>query len=94
MSRWSRPPRALRRPGVVLDNIALVPASLLPHKARYQALANRLPHGDVLIVLPDRDSPERAVLQSAAARFEAKGHRVTLVPAARIARDRDHDHQP
>ena len=28
--RIKRPPRALRRPGVRLDNVALVPASLLP----------------------------------------------------------------
>jgi hypothetical protein len=27
---------------VTLDNIALVPASMLPERARYQAIANRL----------------------------------------------------
>ena len=30
--RIKRPPKALRRPGVRLDNVALVPASLLPYK--------------------------------------------------------------
>ena len=40
-----RGPRALRRPQVKLDNLTLVPASLLPRKADYEALANELPRG-------------------------------------------------
>jgi hypothetical protein len=35
-----------------LDNIALVPASLLFHKAKYKAIANQLPRGSVLICAP------------------------------------------
>ena len=42
---FGRPPAPLRRPGVTLDNIALVPASLLPFKPTYQAIANELPRG-------------------------------------------------
>jgi hypothetical protein len=85
MSRLLRPPRALRRPGVTLDNISIVPASLLPYKARYQALANQLPRGDVLIVLPTEDTAEKRILESAAARFEAKGHRVTTIPITAVS---------
>jgi hypothetical protein len=33
-----------------LDNLALVPGNLLPMKATYQKLANKLPAGGVLIV--------------------------------------------
>jgi hypothetical protein len=40
---------------VHLDNLALVPASLLPFKAQYQHLANTLPKGDILIILPATD---------------------------------------
>lgn len=93
MSRLGRPPYPLRRRGVTLDNIALVPASLLPYKSCYQALANRLPAGNVLIVLPDGDTPERAMLQSAATVFEAKGRRVTLVAATSVTRQRDHGYR-
>jgi len=50
--RLSKPPRSLRRSAVPLDNVALVPASLLPFKSVWQAIANHLPHGDMLIVLP------------------------------------------
>jgi hypothetical protein len=50
--RLSRPPRSLRRPTVHLDNVAVVPASLLPFRAHWQNVANELPDGEILIVLP------------------------------------------
>jgi hypothetical protein len=37
----SRPPKAVRK--ARLDNVALVPASLLPRKGKYQRIANNLP---------------------------------------------------
>jgi hypothetical protein len=76
---WHRPPRALRK--ARLDNIAIVPGSLLPYKAAYQALANRLPPGDVLIVLPSDGAAAPASLAKTRALFEAKGHHVTTVRA-------------
>ena len=66
---------------MTLDNIALVPANLLPHKAQYQAIANRLPKGEVLIVLPDSDSNETRTLETAARLMRAKGRRVTTMTA-------------
>jgi|SRR5579859_1501819 len=78
------PPRALRH--ARLDNIALVPASLLPQKARYQAIANGLPQGDVLIVLPDPTTHEHQVLAATARLFAAKGHHVTTVRSDDLAR--------
>ena len=86
--RWRphQPPRALRRRDVQLDNIALVPANLLPCKATYQAIANALPRGDVLIVLPTADTPEKRVLETAAARLTAKGRRVCTISAAVVTR--------
>jgi hypothetical protein len=87
MRRWRTlvpPPSALRRQSVILDNIALVPASLLPYKATYQAMANTLPRGDVLIVLPAPASREYHTMAKVKAVFEAKGHRVTTTPADRV----------
>ena len=57
-SHWGRSPRVLRRPGVQLDNIAIVPAHLLRCKTAYQTIANALPQGAVLLVLPTADTPE------------------------------------
>ena len=81
---WWRGPRALRRPQVRLDNIALVPASLLPRKAEYQTLANHLPAGDILLVLPPEASRERAAMERVAQLFRAKGRRVTVLTAERF----------
>jgi trehalose-6-phosphate synthase len=82
---WHRDPRALGRPQVRLDNVALVPAHLLPRKAAYQAIANRLPRGDILLVLPPADSLERPVMERVAATFRAKGRRVTVLSEERLA---------
>jgi hypothetical protein len=50
--RIKRPPKAIRRPGVRLDNVALVPASLLPFKKAWQVVANGMP-----TALPALDIP-------------------------------------
>src|SRR5205807_8621484 len=46
--RVGDPPARLKK--ARLDNIALVPASLLPLKGTYQPIANTLPNGSVLCV--------------------------------------------
>ena len=89
MSRWNHPawrrgPHALRRPPVRLDNITLVPAHLLPRKAEYQALANELPQGDILLILPPPDSRERSAMERVAARFRAKGRHATVLTEERL----------
>ena len=81
---WRRGPRALRRPQVRLDHLTLVPASLLPRKADYEALADRLPQGEVLLVLPPADSPERMTMRRVAQLFRAKGRHVTLLSEERL----------
>jgi hypothetical protein len=76
--RFSTPPRAVRRKGVHLDNLALVPASLLPFQVQYQGAANALPDGNVLIVLPSTNKPLRRVLEKVASSLEAQGCHVRL----------------
>ena len=79
-----RGPQALRCPQVQLDNITLVPAHLLPRKAEYQAIANDLPRGDILVVLPPADSRERPTMERVAALFRAKGRHVTVLTEERL----------
>ena len=81
---WRRGPRALRRPQVRLDNLTLVPASLLRRKADYEAIADQLPRGEVLLVLPPPGSPERTTMQRVAQLFRAKGRRVTVLTEERL----------
>jgi hypothetical protein len=81
---WRRGPRALWRPHVRLDNLTLVPASLLSRKADDEAIADRLPRGEVLLVLPSAGSPERRTMQRVAQLFRANGRHVTVLTEERL----------
>lgn len=82
--RLSPPPEDLRRPGVRLDNLTIVPASLLPHQASYQAYANRLPRGQVLIIAPRFGPRSRQAVAKVAASLERSGRRVRTLPVERF----------
>lgn len=82
--KLSAPPRSLRR--AKLDNLALVPGSLLPFKAKWQAIANELPSGDVLIVLPSQTQRQRKTFESVVDLMRAQGHRVTTVDGSEVSR--------
>lgn len=80
---FTHPPRSLRK--ARLDNLALVPASLLPYKNQWQRLANGLPEGDILICLPPTQNRQRKALETVASLLESEGHRVTTIPAEQFA---------
>ncbi len=80
----SRPPRALRRAGLQLDNIALVPASLLPFKDQWQRVANGLPVGDVLMVVPTGNTRLRKVLHALSPVLRVRGQHITTLSAERL----------
>jgi hypothetical protein len=61
-----------------------MPASALPYKDRWRAIANRLPAGEVLLLLPAADKPQRKTLATVAALLRGKGHRVTTIAAERF----------
>jgi spermidine synthase len=73
-----RPPRAIRK--ARLDNIALVPASLLFRKNKYQTIANNLPRGGVLICQSDSQQKISRILERVARIFQANGHFVRTLP--------------
>jgi hypothetical protein len=81
--RETFPPTALKR--ARLDNLALVPANLLPYKAQWQQLANELPKGDILIILPDADQKLRQAIETVAKQLKTAGQRVTTLPAHQVA---------
>jgi hypothetical protein len=82
--RFTRPPKTLRQQSVKLDNVALVPGNLLPYKSQYQQIANGLPKGGILIVLPTEGHKRRAFEQTAL-QLKNKGHRIATVSAERFA---------
>ena len=81
--RFIRQLKAIRRSSVKLDNVALVPGNLLPHKNQYQEMANRLPQGGILIVLPQELGKCR-VFEQTAVQLKQKGKRITTISAARF----------
>ena len=64
MKAFTSPPLALRKGK--LDNLALVPGSLLPFKKEWQQLANSPPEGSTLIILPASDTRQRQTLEKVA----------------------------
>lgn len=80
--RIGNPPRTLQK--ARLDNIALVPASLLPFKTQYQPLANRLPTGSVLCV--PGTQKQRTIMATVTRFFKEHGHTVITMPLESITR--------
>ncbi len=88
-ARLSAPPVPLRR--ATLDNLALVPGSLLPFKKEWQKLANQLPEGSTLVILPTSSTPQRKALEGTVSQLRGKGRPVRVVLATRFAADRCFD---
>ncbi len=76
------PPKAVRK--ARLDNIALVPASLLSRKGKYQAIANNLPGRGVLICETNKKERITHILESVAVFFRQRGHFVKMLPYSLI----------
>jgi len=74
---FTRPPKRLQR--ARMDNIAIVPASLLFQSGKVKAAANRLPTGSVLLCQPTQERTRR-ILAGVATYFRSHGHQVTTLP--------------
>ncbi len=83
--RLTRPPVHIKNGR--LDNLALVPASLLPFKAQWQGIANSHPTGTVFIILPSTNGPQRKTIEKVVSILEYERHRVATMPADEIGPD-------
>ena len=72
-----RAPKALRE--VRLENIAIVPASVLLEEKHYKVTARTLRPGSVVLCKPRRQKASQ-VLEQVALYFRAHGHQVTTIP--------------
>ncbi len=73
------PPQALKR--AQMDNIALVPASLLlEEKDKYQTIAGNLPRGGVLICEAEQKPRIGKILSRVGELLREKGHIVRILP--------------
>jgi Fe-S oxidoreductase len=63
-----------------LDNIAIVPASMLASKESLKEQVNKLPRGEVFLCHTKENTKQRKVLERVKAVFRRLGYAVTLLP--------------
>jgi len=68
------------------DNLALLPASLLPFRNAYRQLAATLPSGEVLMVVPSGSGQLRSVMRALSPALRARGRHITAISAHRTPR--------
>jgi hypothetical protein len=76
--RFTKPPKVLLK--ARLDNIAIVPASMLPLKATWQKVANTLPRGGVLLYHSLKNTRQRKLLERVEDVFKQQGYAVMNLP--------------
>jgi hypothetical protein len=81
--RLTNPPEALLK--ARLDNIAIVPASLLGLKALWQTAANTLPQGGVLLCHSQQNTRQRKLLERVEESLKQHGHAVMNLPVELVA---------
>ena len=86
--RFTRPPKALL--GARLDNIAIVPASMLPFKKTVQELLNDLPPGGVFLCHSQENVRQRKLLERVGQTFRQRGHAVVNLPRERLEESARH----
>src|SRR5229473_3240794 len=77
----SEPPARLKK--ARLDNLALVPASLLPLKGTYQSVANSYPTGSVLCV--PGTLKQQKIIATITQFFRDHGRQVITLPIEKIS---------
>jgi hypothetical protein len=81
--RLTNPPKAVLK--ARLDNIAIVPASLLGLKALWQTAANTLPQGGVLLCHSQQNTRQRKLLERVEESLKQHGHAVMNLPVELVA---------
>jgi hypothetical protein len=76
--RFTNPPQALLN--ARLDNIAIVPASMLPLTETLKAKVKTLPKGGVFLCYAKENSRQRKILERVGETFRQHGHAVMHLP--------------
>ena len=72
--RFTKPPKALLK--AKRDNIAIVPASMLPFTKTIQQVLNNLPKGAVFLCHAEENTRQRKLLERVEETFRQQGHLV------------------
>jgi hypothetical protein len=86
----TNPPKALLKARLELsadrqDNIAIVPASMLPLTQTLKEKVNTLPKGSVLLCHSQQNSRQRKLLERVGETFQEHGHPVMNLPIEQVA---------
>ena len=76
--RLTNPPKALLK--ARMDNIAIVPASMLPLTQTLKEKVNTLPKGGVFLCYAKENSRQRKILERVGETFRQHGHAVMQLP--------------
>ncbi len=80
--KLTRPPQALM--WARLDDIAIVPASMLAAKESLKKQVSKLPHGEVLLCHSQENAKQRRVLEQVKEVFRHFGYAVILLPMEQV----------
>ena len=80
--KLTRLPQALLK--AKLDNIAIVPASMLPLKTTWQRAANKLPRRGVLLCHSRKNTRQRKLLERVEEVFKRLGYAVVNLPLEQV----------
>ncbi|MFL6496348.1 MAG: hypothetical protein ACJ703_07990 [Nitrososphaera sp.] len=83
--RLTNPPRALLK--ARLDNIAIVPASMLPLTETLKEKVNTLPKGGVFLCYARENSRQRKILERVEETFREHGHVVRSLSMREVYRN-------
>jgi hypothetical protein len=80
--RFTNPPQAILN--ARLDNIAIVPASMLPLQQTLKEKVNTLPKGGVFLCYAKEDSRQRKILERVEETFREQGHMVKSMSVGEV----------
>jgi len=80
--RLTNPPKALLK--ARLDNIAIVPASMLPLMETLKEKVNTLPKGGVFLCYAQENTRQRRILERVEETFREQGHAVKSMSVGEV----------
>jgi hypothetical protein len=80
--RLTNPPKALLK--ARLDNIAIVPASMLPLTETLKEKVNTLPKGGVFLCYAKENSRQKKILERVEKTFREQGHAVKSMSVGQV----------
>jgi hypothetical protein len=82
--RLTNPPKALLK--ARMDNIVIVPASMLPLTQTMKEKVNTLPKGGVFLCYAQENSRQRKILERVGEAFKQQGHAVRSMSVGEVDR--------